>query len=121
MNMEITKSKSDSSADALKNRLARLEKILQQLMQSSGNSTKNIPQLTGSIAEIGDNGQGNLLAGLSLSPLGGERTGNNNQPAIPNIRVGNIAKTGRNSLLLSQGQIIAELASVIAHASRRNS
>lgn len=118
MNIEITKYKNTSSADALKNRLLRLEKILQQLMQLSGNTTQN----NESIVNMDNNGQGNLLADLALSSRNISQSSNINKSTAFSIKPeANIPKSGRNNLLLSHGQIIAELASAIARASQRNS
>lgn len=118
MNMKITKYKNISSADALKNRLLRLEKILHQLMQSSGNNPQNNPP----IVNMDNNGQGNLLANLALSSGAVPQSANINKSTVFSIRPEeNTPKFGRNSLLLSHGQIIAELASAIARSSRRNS
>jgi hypothetical protein len=114
MNIKITKLKNISSANTLTNRLARLEKILQQLLQSSEDATKKT-------SDFSAGGQQNSFADLLTSSFGSGKIKSINQSTAPTIRAGNIAKTGRSNLLLSQGQIVAELAAAVARASRRNS
>ena len=116
MSKEITKNKNVSSVDLLKNRLLRLERVLQQLLQSSVNGTQN--NLPG--VNINDSNQENYLTKLAMPSV--SNPNNVNQPTVFTIKPTlNNQKSGKNSLILSQGQIIAELASAIARASQRNS
>jgi hypothetical protein len=119
MNIEITKSKNTPSSDTLNNRLLRLEKILQQLQQLSGNTAKN--NNTDSIGRINNNNdlQRKLFADLVLSSA---KDSTINQESLTNIKsTANTQKLANNRLVLSRGQIIAELALAIARAGRRNS
>ena len=113
--IEITKSKNISSSDSLQNRLLRLEKILQQLVQSLGkNGQFNLPDINTLIA---NNVQSNLFT-LINHP----KEDNINQVTVTAINsVINRQKTSKNNLLLSNGQMVAELALAIARASQRNS
>lgn len=112
MNVEITKYKNNPSVKILANRISRLENILLQL----GNSTQNTSQATKNTLGTGDS-----LSELILSSADSGQLGGVNQANTPTIKPKNTAKTGRDNLLLSKGQIIAELAAAIARASGRNS
>ena len=113
MNIEITKSKNDYSADAVKNRLIYIEKILQQLMQSMGNEIQN----------NNNNGAGaNILEKLSFSSSGMKRIAKLNETVtIPTQFPIYINNNKKNNMLLSRGQMVAELAAAIMLANKRNS
>ncbi len=119
MSIEITKSKNTPSSDTLNNSLLRLEKILQQLQQISENTAKN--NNTDSIGRIKNNSdlQRRLFAGLALSQT---RPSTINRESLTNIKsTASMQKSANNGLVLSRGQIIAELALAIAHVGQRNS
>ena len=112
MNIETIKSKNNYSSDAVKNRLIRIEKILQQLTQSLGNEVKN------NVNTAKDN---NLLENLSLPYVKAEQIGDLNRTVTNPRQMPAIQqKDNKNSLLLSRGQVMAELAMAIMRANQRN-
>lgn len=112
--MEFIKPKNSPSANSLENRLLRVEKILLQLTEIAGTGENS-----GSLGHADKTDPRGLLAssGLPMVIRGGSAISDSN---ITAIRSGNNAKMGRNSLFLSQGQIVAELAAAISRISRRN-
>ncbi len=124
MDIEITKYKNYSSSDSLNNRLTRLERILQQILEISGNNAKN-PNgslIAGGIVNNDVNLPGKLLAELaSMVPDMSAPAASTRQPEFSITPRQNIAKNVIRSLLLSNGQIISELAAAIARAGQRNS
>lgn len=109
MNIDITKTKNNSQQNSLENRLARLEKIIYQLFQAIDNTKQNNSS-QGAI-------EPNLLAQITKVQAGGSQT----PPAINRKANNNLNINDKNSLLMSQGQIISELAAAIMRANQRNS
>lgn len=111
--MKITKSKNNITANKLVQRLTRLERILQQLLESSGNNLQNSRQ--------GGGAQNTPFADLPVFAIKDTKINDINQSITSEIRGNNTAKNNSKTLLLSQSQIIVELALAIARANRRNS
>ncbi len=109
MNLDITKSKNAISANSLEARLARLEGIFQQLLQVADNKQQNILPKDG--LEAG------LLARIAAMPANRSQ-----QTPIMTTVSGGISgkKSSKNNLLLSQAQMVAELAAAILRANQRN-
>lgn len=111
MNMEITKSKNNNSANNLIKRLARLEMILARLQEESAGVARNA-------RDIEQGGEFTALTSFSAKSM---RISKANQSVIKAIGATTIPRNNRKNLLLSQGQIIAELALLMARANQRNS
>lgn len=121
MNTQITKPKNVVTADTVENRLAKLEKAMSIIAQLTDNNKQNNSAQGESIA------QPNFLAQLeklSTATIVGGQIAGNYLGINPNNGSGNSSgqnnKSSNNNILLSQGQIIAELAAAILKANQRN-
>jgi len=118
MNMQITKNKNTYTDNSLKNRILRLERMLQQLLQMSINGG----QTDNSAIKIENNKQNELISDLISSSTSRNVPASTTQPAFfPTKNSINNSLSNKNNISLSRGQVIAELALAIARASRRNS
>lgn len=117
MNMQITKNKNTYAANSLQKRVARIEGILQKLLQMSTNA-----ELAGnSQAKIENGKQNDSLSDLILSAASNNSASNPFKPTIFHAKnLINNDGSKNNNIVLSRGQIIAELALVITRASQRN-
>ncbi len=113
MNMENIKSKDNYSPDAVKNRLITIEKNLQQIMQLLGSETNN---------SLIVNKNSGLLGRLSLPPMEIAQNSYLNRTVINPTQIPLMQQNNnKNSLLLSRGQMVSELAVAIMRANQRNS
>ena len=117
MNMKITKNKSSYTDNSLKNRIVRLEKVLQQILHMSINGSQTNP-----LVKTGNSEKNDLISDLISSATSNNATINATNPTyFPVKNHINNSGSGKNNITLSRGQIIAELALAIARASKRNS
>ena len=113
MNMEIINSKNNYQPDAVNNRLISIEKTLQQIMQSLGSNTQNSTIIDKS---------SDFLKNLSLSPMKIGKMADLNRTVTNHTKMSDAQqKSNKNNLLLSHGQMVAELAMAIMRANGRNS
>lgn len=111
MSSKFIESKSDYSTDAVNNRLTRLEKILEKLTLMFGYSQDNIT----------NNQVDNPINRDFSIPLIKGNSNNLHKAVTMGGHTPLISqKSNKNNLLLSRGQVIAEIAAAILRANQRN-
>ncbi len=111
MNDKIIEHKNNYPTDAVNNRLTQLEKMLQRLtgLLGVGKENNHINQSNG----FGD-GKINL-------PIVKEEINSLHKAVIINKNISSSGKNNsKNNILLSNGQIVSEIAAAILRANRRN-
>lgn len=116
MKVKNSKFSGDYGTQSLNNRLTRLEKLIEHVLQPNidGNRDKNNLTISAGINDLVKS-KNNVFGKINVNGL--QQASDftikptDNQPQVPK----------RNNLSLSYGQMIAELASVITRFGRRNS